>query len=149
MDKRFINNETLHKECEMFCSYLINQKPSKYVREKYQDAHIKGSIRLHTESGFDKLLMGAAVINPFFVKLVDVYTGLFSKRALFRKKLILLLAILESSAPSCHYLDSITTSNKAILFLKMFQNVMFFTGSLVLSIIIFMPLHLIFKTLFK
>lgn len=148
MDKNFIYNNKLNNECNVFCYYLINQKPSKYVLEKYQDAHRVGSINRNIDSNFDKLLISIAKIS-FFTKLVDVYTSIFFKGAVFRKKLILLLAILESCAPTCYYLDSVTISGKAMLFVRIFQKVLLSMFSLLLSIIILMPLHVIYKIVSK
>lgn len=147
MDKNLANK--LDKECNRFCYYLIKQMPNKYVVEKYHDAHRVGSIKQSEISSFDNLLISIALINPFFTKLVDVYTGIFFKASIFRKKLILLIAILESCAPTCYYLDSVTQSGKAMFYVRMSYKTLFFIFSLFVSGIIFMPIHTFYKTVMK
>ena len=138
-------NHKLRRECDVFCRYLTGQGPDEYVHKKYQDAHAKGGAELHTTSAFDLLLINAASINPLVTKFVDVYTAIFLKHAVFRKKLILLLAILESCMPWCDYFDSVTSSSRPIIFIRLFSSVLVFVVSLGLSVIIFSPLHLIFR----
>jgi len=136
-----ISINRLSKECNVFCYYLINQMPNKYVMEKYHDAHIVGSIKQSEINYFDNLLIGIASINPFFTKLVDVYTSIFFKSSILRKKLILLLAILESCAPTCYYLDTVTHHSRVMIFVRFFQKAMLFMLSLLLSVILFTPLY--------
>lgn len=140
-----MNNSKLHKECTVFCRYLIKQEPNDYVQEKYKDAHMKSGIKLGNSSAFDRLLISTSLINPVFTKIVDIYTSIFFKSSVFRKKMILLLAILESCTPSCQYLDSVSTSSKTVLFIRIFQYVSFFVLGLIFSMIFLLPLHLILK----
>lgn len=144
MNKDSISSNKLSKECNVFCYYLIKQMPNKYIIGKYHNAHRIGSIRQKEMSSFDKLLIGIALINPFFTKLVDVYTSIFFKSSFLKKKLILLLAILESCAPTCYYLDTVTSTNKTIIFFRFFQKTVLFALSLFLSTIIFTPLRVLF-----
>lgn len=137
-----IHSSKLDGECSKFCTYLINQPPGKYVMEKYQEAHRSGKSPDTGSSAFDNLLVRIAKMNPFFTKLTDVYTSFFMKRAVFRKKLILLLAILESCPPSFNYVDSVIPSGKVMLFSGIAVRVLSYAFSLILSIIIFMPVHL-------
>ncbi len=144
-----IHFNKLADECSKFCNYLINQAPGKYVTEKYQEAHRGGKSPDTGSSAFDSLLVRIAEMNPFFTKLTDVYTSFFMKRAVFRKKLILLLAILETCPPSFNYIDSVTSSGKVMLFAEIAMRALSYAFSLILSIIIFMPVHLTFKIFTK
>ena len=134
----------LDNECEVFCQYLINQKPNEYVLEKYQEGHRKGNMsRYQYLNRFDKLLISIAKINPFFTKLADTYARFFLTYSLLRKKLVLLLAILESSSPTHYYFDSENTKNKIKFYIKAFKKVLVFAFTLLFSTILLMPLHLI------
>lgn len=106
---------------------------------------MKSGIKLGNSSAFDRLLISTSLINPVFTKIVDIYTSIFFKSSVFRKKMILLLAILESCTPSCQYLDSVSTSSKTVLFIRIFQYVSFFVLGLIFSMIFLLPLHLILK----
>lgn len=135
----------LDHECTVFSYYLVNQKPSEYVLEKYREAHARSHF-VHglATNHWDRFLLSISTKHPALTKLVDAYTSIFFKRSTVRKKWILLLAILESCAPTYHYFDYPETDNKKIAFIKMFWNGGVFLLALCLSIILFMPLHLIF-----
>ncbi|WHZ16164.1 MAG: hypothetical protein OJF52_003013 [Nitrospira sp.] len=96
----------LNRECELFSEYLIDLRPSDYVLRKYQEAHHLG----HPFAGrpvqlFDHILMRLALRHAFILRLADTYSGLFYKEALLRRKLVLLLAILECSPGAFDRLD--------------------------------------------
>src|SRR5262245_43793124 len=108
MDELRFDFTILDRECNVFCRYLIGQTPNDYVRKKYRDAH--GSRSLvggGCISPWDALLIRIARISPWSTRITDVYSRVFYGSSLIRKKLVLLLAILESCAPSHRYLDSV------------------------------------------
>lgn len=147
MSNDFVDRNKLNRECNIFCKYLIHQKPNNYVVEKYHDAHIRGSISKLI--GFDNFLNNIASISPFFTKLSDVYTSIYLKRSAFRRKLILLIAILESCPPTCNCFDLTTASYKPVIFLKMSAKMLFFIFSILLTTIIFLPLQIIYRIISK
>ncbi|MDO8281265.1 MAG: hypothetical protein Q7U10_01355 [Thermodesulfovibrionia bacterium] len=140
-----MNSSRLDNECKAFYQYLISGNPDKYVLEKYNNAHTLGSPGQSGLSNFDKVLLAVAQRGTFFTKLVDVYTTIFFKNAIFRKKLILLIAILESYAPVCYKLDSVTVRSKTIFFIKVFSWFLVFAFSLLIAVVLFMPLHVFQK----
>lgn len=96
----------LERECRLFSKYLIELWPSEYVLKKYQEAHQLG----HPSLGrpiqlFDDILIWLARRHTFVLRLADTYAGLFYKDALLRRKLVLLLAILECSPGAFEQLD--------------------------------------------
>ena len=137
----------LDEECIKFCRYLINRTPDSYVQKKYQEGH-KACPALNGASAdqFDRLLIRIAIMNPFITKLVDTFTSIFCRFSLFRKKMVLLLAILESCNPTHQYLDSADTSIRPVLLIKMIYRGVLFIFSLLLSIIIILPLRIIPST---
>ena len=94
---------------------------------------------------FDTFLINMAMINPFLMKIVDAYTSIFHKKSVFRKKMVLLIAVLESYYPAYRCLDSAKVSSKYLLFIAMFQKGIFFLIALFLSGLIILPVHLIFR----
>ncbi len=149
-DNNHVHIKKLISECTVFCTYLMNQKPNNYIVEKYQEGHIAGN-RNHNfnSTNFDKLLVKIAKTNSFFTRLADIYTHLFYKRSVLQKKLMLLLAVLESCAPTYYYFDSVNTYGKTMLYIKIFQKGLFSIFILLLSMITFMPLHVIFAIISK
>ncbi len=64
------------------------------------------------------MLVKIAIISPATTWIVDTYARMFHRAALIRKKVVLLLAILECSSPSHHYLDTPDSSRLPWLILK-------------------------------
>lgn len=134
----------LNDECNVFCKYLVGQKPNQYVLEKYREGHKASDLHQALNSDrFDRLLIKIAGINPLFTKLVDVYARIFSKTSVLRKKLVLLLAILESCAPTHHYLDSADSHGKTLFYIRFLLKGLLFVIFLLLSTMLFMPLRII------
>src|SRR5262245_41863983 len=96
----------LAQECLVFCRYLSSVSPDNYILKKYYDANkINDEICRNRKTSFEKILITLARIHPLFTQVVDTYTVFLFKNALIRRKLVLLLAILESSPSSKHKLD--------------------------------------------
>lgn len=111
--------DRLTRECEVLCRYLIDQGPSDYVLRKYREAHSGGHLKAtKARDRFEDLLVKVASLSPLTARMVDSYTVLFRPRALIRKKLVLLLAILESSAPAHERLEIADRSPKSVLLLR-------------------------------
>jgi nucleoside-diphosphate-sugar epimerase len=149
-DKQEIWVKNLFKECESFCFYLIHRKVNEYVQRKYIDGHKmrQAELAMHRLS-FDNLLLKIAKLRPFTTKIVDAYTRIFSKYSVFRKKMVLLLAILESCQPFDSHLDKVEACSKIRLFLKVFQGGFSFALISISSAIFILPLQLGFAALSK
>jgi len=91
---------TLVRECRTFTRLLARSPATPYVIGKYIDAH-----RVHTSladpRGFDRVLVGRAASGPLVARMADAYARHVMPRGVLRRKLVLLLAILESS-PGFH-----------------------------------------------
>jgi nucleoside-diphosphate-sugar epimerase len=136
----------LEQECTAFSRYLVKQNPSRYVVDKYSEAHARSFLEGCKTNHFDRLLLGMAIVHPALAKLVDCYTGIFLKSATVRNKWILLLAIMESCAPSYEYFDASDSSNKSALFARMILQGIVFLICLSLSTIVLTPLRLVLAT---
>jgi len=134
---------TLNHECTVFCRYLVGQRPNDYVLRKYQDAHEIWHINWDHLHPVDTLLVKIARTSPLLTKVVDSYTVVFARDSLVRKKLLLLTAILETCAPTHYYFDSVDSSLKVILVLRMLFRGLLFILSLFLAGLLFLPLHVI------
>ncbi len=139
---------SLEEECELFSRYLIGEKPTSYVLEKYADAHENADLpgAVHVTS-FDSLLLEIATFHPVTTAAVDSYTAIFCSRAIFRQKIVVLLSILESSSPSYLHFESPDPSSKAVLLLKMLAKVALFGVRLLVSMVVFLPLQSMSKLL--
>lgn len=106
--------QILARECQVFSRYLVARPPDAYVLDKYIEAHRVA--RDYTGgSRFDRALLNLARSGALGASFADSYACLFARRSLLRRKLILLLAILESSAPARGFLDAIEPVPRALL----------------------------------
>ena len=134
----------LDRECLAFSAYLIGQRPNEYVMEKYRDAHASSGIIGPNEKPFlDRFLIGLAAVHPIGAKLVDAYTAVFYKKSAVRRKWILLLAILESCAPTYKYFDLPDAGGRLWLAVGLLWRGFGFISAFSLSVILFAPAHLI------
>lgn len=134
---------SLAKECRVFCRYLIKQEPNDYVLRTYQRGHHSpGFAAALPPSPVDKMIIRIAGKHPVLTRAGDAYSRVFFKRSLLRRKLVLLLAILESCAPGHHYLDSTDGVSRAGFYLKLAQHSTLYALSLVFGVLLFLPHHL-------
>jgi hypothetical protein len=135
----------LDRECVVFCRYLIGQEPNEYVKKKYRAAHQAASLRNSGESRADAFLVTVASIAPGTTKIIDAYTRIFRPYSTVRKKLILLLAILESCAPTHGYLDSVDASSIPLLLLRLVSRCVIFALAVVCGVLIVFPGELMLR----
>ena len=83
--------------------------------------------------------------SPLLVRLADAYASLFLKHSLLRKKLILLLAILENAPPAQAKFDHPDSAKLLGLLATLGWHGVVYAATLILSVILFGPLHLILR----
>jgi hypothetical protein len=96
----------LERECRVFARYLSGQDASPYLLEKYSDFHQKMEASLGRDP-FDDFLVRTASRGTLWAACADSYSRLFRPTCALRKKLILVLALLECAPPSFEVLDNI------------------------------------------
>lgn len=85
------------RECRVFARYLLRCEPDAYIVNHYATACT--TLGLRPSSSFDRTLLSFARIGPLFTRLADSYASLFFRSSTLRKRLVLLLALLETRAP--------------------------------------------------
>jgi hypothetical protein len=90
-----VNEGALAAECEVLARYVCRAAPGQYVTRKFIQAHER-TARFAPFSRFDRLLLRWGTSGPRAARFVDAYACLFARRSAFRRKLVLLLAILET-----------------------------------------------------
>jgi NADH dehydrogenase len=91
---------SLAGECRTLTRHLIGSDPTAYVVSHYARAH-QASGRLMPGDRFDRLLVRIAARHRLLARCADSYARVFAPASLLRRKLVLLLAILET-APETH-----------------------------------------------
>jgi NADH dehydrogenase len=99
-----LGDVALEAEFRRNASYVAGAAPTRYQTEKYLDFHQRR--HLETRNAFDAFLLRLSRMGGIGLALADSYSGLFFRRSIVRSKLVLALAILESSSPSFAALDA-------------------------------------------
>jgi len=102
----------LERECHVLARYLGGRAPSRYVVERYLRAHETGVLEAQPR-GFDRTLVRFAGAHPLAARIADAHARLFAPRSALRDKLVLLLALLETSAPSHRRIDDVAPGGLA------------------------------------
>jgi NADH dehydrogenase len=136
----------LERECKAFTKFLINDEPTNYIRNNYQKAHqISNIFDGNTNDPFDDFLIMFSARNGLYTKLADSYASFFYKNSLLRKKLVLLLAILESSAPSYRQFEGPDSSSVLTILYKLFLKGVIFAMSFIGATILIMPVRFLYS----
>jgi hypothetical protein len=130
-----MSDRELQRECDVFCRYLVGTAPSAYVIAKYQHFHNTGRF---SPDGFDRFLIRVAVRGPLFARFADTYASRFAKLAVLRRKLVFVLALLESTPPSSEYVD--TAAGRGVLVRMAVATAVYLT-MLVVGTVLLAPTH--------
>src|SRR5690348_4672039 len=88
--------ERLTEECQILTSFLIARGAPADVAAAYVRAHEVSPVAARgTASALDRALLRIANLGPRFARAADAYAAVFARNALLRRKLVLLVAILE------------------------------------------------------
>lgn len=94
------SSRDLRRECCAFTRYLCGLEASDYVVERYAAAH-REPAAFAPSSRFDRWLLTVARRVPWLTRVADSSSRLLMPESVLRLKLLLLLAILETS-PQVH-----------------------------------------------
>lgn len=109
----------LDRECEVFVRYLTGRAPDGLVREGYRAAHRAGVVELPRAcTSFDRVLVRLACLGPVATRAADSHARVFRPGGLLRRKLVLVLALLESG-PAQREVDTVQPGSRLGLFARM------------------------------
>jgi hypothetical protein len=95
-----IDAARLGHECDVFTRYLTRRPATPYIVGKYVEAH-RAHPSIEPVDPFGRRLVDRAASGATMARLADAYARRAEPRGALRKKLVLLLAILET-APGSH-----------------------------------------------
>jgi hypothetical protein len=134
-------SNALSREAQVFARYLIGRPPDGYVIEKYLEGH-RVAPDYAAGSRFDRLLVKIAASGTIRASLADSYACLLARRSMLRRKLILMLAILESCAPARGFLDAIEPVSRSLVALQLAGRGILFLIRLGAAAVVLLPLQL-------
>ncbi len=133
--------QALAAECELFCRYLSAGAPTPYVLGKYAAAcELRGT---RAGSGeLDRRLLAFARRGPTATRIADVFARFLAPRSDLRRRLVLLLAILEST-PAAEELDRIEPTPPRAVVLGLVPRLLGSALCLALGLLLLGPLLLV------
>jgi|SRR5687767_13465806 len=94
-----MNQKALERECSVYTRYFIRREPTSYIARKYLHYHDLFTHPVPTSGRLlDNVLLALSRQGTLATRLADVYASRFAKTATLRRKLSLVLALLESSS---------------------------------------------------
>jgi hypothetical protein len=132
----------LRSEATVFCRYLAGREASDYVAGHYVRAHAQAA-RFAPRTPFDAALLRLGAGGPWTAHLCDSYACLLARDCALRRKLVLLLAILESCGPEHGFNDQVAESSAAMVVGRMAVRGTLFAVRLLLAGVVLVPLQVL------
>lgn len=130
---------TLEDEAHAFSLALIGAAPDAYVAAQYARAH--QHLPLQPGTPFDRVLLALAARGPWALRAADGYARIFAPTSALRRKLSVLVAILEAASPSDAAFASAEKPRAAVLVQLLLTGVGF-ALLLGVGVIVLAPIHL-------
>lgn len=134
----------LPTECRTFSRYLADLEPPEYVKTCYARAWTSaaepGSASRHA---IDLALLKVARLGGVATRIADAYARIFRPRSPLRRRLILLLAILENTPPSAGRLTTPREGNALPIGAAMAGMLLASLACLLVGVILLGPVHLL------
>jgi hypothetical protein len=133
----------IDRECEVFSRYLVNQPPTAYIHRQYEMAVLARDLANEAElAPLDRSTLGLARRNVFLTRVADAYCAIFHPHGVLRRKLILLLAVLEHSPPTAALFDRPKVRGPIGITTNLLLLGLNFALLLLLGILLLLPSHL-------
>ena len=131
-------------ECRTFARYLSGADPTDYATSCYIRLLPSAAVsdRAHRLL-IERVLVGAGRAGSLPLRIADAYARFFLPRSLLRRRLILLLAILENSAPTERRFNSGTEGSLPGLVIRLAATLVASGLCLVAGVIAFGPVHIV------
>lgn len=125
----------LGRECETLTRYLIDQSPSHGVRGGYLRAHRLAMVAPREGATVaDRATLVLARRGGLWTRLADVHARFFLPDGYLRRKLVLLLALLETDAAGRSRADRIIEGGRMALFFRILWWGIVSAGLLIVSV---------------
>jgi hypothetical protein len=133
--------DVLARECSTFARYLSGAEPSDYVLAQYRAAHAAGVVELADMTNFDRAVVAIARRGPALARAMDAHARVFASGSLLRRKLVLMLALLETKSPPADSLDAPEPGSTAGMFLRMSWLAALFALTVAASAVALLPVR--------
>jgi hypothetical protein len=137
-------DDAIVAECRTFGRYLADAEPTPYATECY--LRLLSSADLPDQTSallIERTLLAFAREGVLPLRIADAYARFFRPRSLLRRRLVLLLAILENSAPTERPLNAGADGSLVTIGAQLALTFVASGLSLVAGVIAFGPIHLV------
>lgn len=135
-----MNPERLRRECDVFTRHITGRGATPYVLRHYADAH-ETLAGLEPRDGHGRWLLHVARAGAPACRVADAWARVAAPRSALRKKLVLLLAILEVTPPFAAELDQ-PHGGRAIQWARIAVSLATGLLALVIGLVLFLPVRL-------
>ena len=136
-----LKHKRLERECRVFARYLIGTMPVDYAVQKYLAYHDQSAAKATTIDTFDRVLLVVARMSHWGVCLADSYASRFRKHSVLRRKLVLVLAILECASPSYQVIDAAYQGNAVWIMARLVWHGAMYAVAVTTAALMLGPLH--------
>ena len=130
------------RECAVFCRYLSGEDASDYLSAQYVAAHECGAVELAGTTNFERAVASIARSAPWLTRMLDAHERVFANGSLLRRKLVLVLALLESKSPPADTLDAPTHGSNFGMFARMAWLGCVFAFCVIVAAVALLPLRI-------
>ncbi|MFN7978709.1 MAG: NAD(P)H-binding protein [Vicinamibacterales bacterium] len=133
--------DVLAAECAVFTRHVLGVAPAPTVVDAYVRAHAV-SPRFRAVTAFDQRLVAVARRGPLVARLADAHARLLDPAGLLRRKLVLLLALLETTPPHYRAVDAPLAASLPATLLALAGRGLAAAAVAALGLLLFLPLRL-------
>ena len=110
-----MRGDALDAECRLFARYLADLEAPADVLAAYRQAHDVSPVEVSRVSpALDRSLLTISRWGPGFARGADAYAAICARGSTLRRKLVLLVAILEARGETSAALDSARAGSRAL-----------------------------------
>ncbi|MGH9200056.1 MAG: hypothetical protein ACRD2A_02325 [Vicinamibacterales bacterium] len=99
-------------ECGVFCRYLADLDATPEIVHAYRRAHDIEGLKMGAATPIDRALLRLASGGPTLTRMADAFAAVAARDSALRKKLVVLIAILESRSASAAVIDSASPGSR-------------------------------------
>jgi hypothetical protein len=136
-----VSADELGRECEVFTRHIAGRRPTPYVIGRYAAAHA-ALAGMEPQDGHGRWLLRVARSGSAACRVADVWARLAAPRSALRKKLVVLLAILEVSPPYAAELDQ-PSGGRSLEWARIVASSLTSVIALVVGLVLFLPVRLV------
>lgn len=136
------DDDTLDAECDTFTRHVIGMAPDEGTRASYRRA-VASVPALLPVGAFDRVLLRTAARGLVWARMADAFAGLLARSSTLRKRLVMLLAILESRPGSFERIDAPLGGSPGPALVRMAGRGVLALVALGAGLLIFLPLRLL------